>query len=85
MDFENTPSEKTELNIAAIKQVIDVALLENMRNDSINSYPAIHGKYDNYSYLCWTISPTLSCVIKYSPTNTTEADIRKMAASLQCE
>ena len=82
MYFEDIPESISDLDILALRQVIDLTLLENTYTCNINSWSAIHGEYNNYSYLCWTVSPEISCVIKYSPNYIETEDIFKMADSI---
>ena len=48
----------------------------------INEYDAFQCEIDDRSYLCWTISPEISCVIEYSADVNDEADILRMAESV---
>ena len=75
--------ENTGLNTDAIGMVIDFAQIQNRRECEVNSYEAFQCEMGERSYLCWTISPELSCVIEYSTAAVDEADVFQMAESVQ--
>ena len=75
--------EHTGLNTDAIGMVIDFAQIQNRQNCKVNAYDAFRCEMGERSYLCWTISPEISCVIEYSADVNDEADIFRMAASVQ--
>lgn len=81
--FENTSIENISLNTTAIGHVIDLASLENINKFTINYQEAIEGTLKDHTYLCWTISPEISCVIEYNSADVSRDDILKMAASIQ--
>ena len=73
----------TGLNTDAIGMVLDFAEIENKRHCKVNGHDAFLCKIEERSYLCWTISPEISCVIEYSADAIDEADIVRMAESVQ--
>ena len=75
--------EDTRLNTDAIGMVIDFTQIQNRRECKVNAYDAFQCEMGERSYLCWTISPEISCVIEYSADVNDEADIFRMAASVQ--
>jgi len=75
--------EDTGLNTDAIGMVIDFAETENKRHCKVNGYDAFLCEIEERSYLCWTISPKISCVIEYSADTIDEADAFRMAESVQ--
>ncbi len=75
--------ENTGLNTDAIGMVIDFAQIQNRRECEVNAYEAFQCEMGERSYLCWTISPELSCVIEYGADTINEADIFRMAESVQ--
>ena len=81
--IEDEYGETTGLNTDAIGMVIDFAQIQNRRDCKVNAYDAFQCEMGERSYLCWTISPEISCVIEYSADVNTEADIFRMAASVQ--
>lgn len=80
--LSNESGEYTGLNMEAIGMVIDADLIENKRECMVNEYDAFQCKIENRSYLCWTLSPEISCVIEYSADAVEEADIFQMAESV---
>ena len=56
--------------------------LENRRDCEVNDKEAVIGELDGQTYLCWTISPTYSCILEYTARAIPEADIFRMAASV---
>lgn len=75
--------EDIGLNTDAIGMVIDFAQIENKRQCKVNEYDAFQCEIEKRSYLCWTISPEISCVIEYNAEIVDEADIFRMAESVQ--
>ena len=75
--------ENTGMNTNAIGMVIDFAEIEKKRHCKVNEHDAFQCKMGERSYLCWTISPEISCVIEYSADTINEADIFRMAESVQ--
>lgn len=75
--------EDIGLNTDAIGMVIDFAQIENKRQCTVNEHNAFQCVIKERSYLCWTISPEISCVIEYSADTSDEADIFRMAESVQ--
>ena len=73
----------TGVNTDAIGMVIDFAEIENKGHCKVNGHDAFLCKIEERSYLCWTISPEISCVIEYSADAIDEADIFRMAESVQ--
>ncbi len=77
------PREYTGLNTDAIGLVIDFSQIQNRRDCKVNAYAAFRCEMRDRSYLCWTISPKISCVIEYSADVNNEADIFQMAKSVR--
>ena len=75
--------ENIGLNTDAIGMVIDFTQIQNRRDSKVNAYDAFQCEMSERSYLCWTISPEISCVIEYSEDVNDEADIFRMAESVQ--
>ena len=74
--------EDTGLNTDAIGMVIDFDQIQNRRDCKVNAYDAFRCEIGEQSYLCWTISPEISCLIEYSAEVNNEADILQMAKSV---
>ena len=81
--IEDEYGDNTELNTDAIGMVIDFAKIENRRSCKVNEYDAFQCEMGERSYLCWTISPEISCIIEYGADTIGEKDIFKMAESVQ--
>ena len=75
--------EYTGLNTDAIGMVIDFDQIQNRRDCKVNAYDAFQCEMGDRSYLCWTILPEISYVIEYSADVNDEADIFRMAESVQ--
>lgn len=73
----------TGLNTDAIGMVIDFAQIRNRRDCKVNAYDAFQCEMGERSYLCWTISSEISCIIEYGADSIDEADIFRMAESVQ--
>lgn len=80
---DDAPTEYLGLNQIALEQVVNVDVLENCRDCEINDKEALIGELDGQTYLCWTISPTYSCVLKYTAGSISELDIFRMAESVR--
>ena len=78
--YEADPAEVTGLHIDSIKSV--VALPDEYENCDVGEMVGEWFEKDDRAFLCWTISPEISCVIEYSPSSVTRADIFKMAESV---
>ena len=72
----------TGLDMNAIGIVIDPELIENKRECRVNEYDAFLCELGDRSYLCWTLSPELSCVIEYSKGVVEDGSIFRMAESV---
>lgn len=81
--IEDEYEENSGLNTDAIGMVIDFAQIRNRRDCKVNEYDAFQCEMGGRTYLCWTISPEISCVIEYSADVNDEADIFRMAQSVQ--
>lgn len=80
--YEADAAEQTGLNTEAIASVIDPAEAENCRECTVSDLPAAIYQKDGRAYLCWTITPELSCVIEYDPAVESEEDMLRMADSV---
>ena len=70
------------LNTTALGLVIDFTAIENRRPCEVNGLEAFQCEMNDRTYLCWTLSPEISCVIEYN-SGTDETDIFRMAESVQ--
>ena len=80
--LENESGDDTGLDITAISMVIDPELIGNKRECRVNKYDAFLCELGDRSYLCWTLSAELSCVIEYSAEAIIEECIFRMAESV---
>ena len=80
--LENESGGYTGLDMNAIDMVIDPELIGNKRECRVNEYDAFLCELGDRSYLCWTLSPELSCVIEYSAEAISEESIFRMAESV---
>lgn len=80
--IEDESGEYTGLNTDAIGMVIDFAQIQNRQDCKVNAYDAFQCEMGECSYLCWTISPEISCVIEYGAEAIEKADIFRMAESV---
>lgn len=81
--MEDVYGDDAGLNTEALGMVIDFSQIENRRSCKVKEYDAFQCEMGGRSYLCWTISPELSCIIEYSENVNTEAEILRMAESVQ--
>ena len=79
---DDEPAESFGFNKTALEQVVDMDALEKRRDCEVNGLGAIMGELNGQTYLCWTISPTYSCVLEYTAESASEADILRMAESV---
>ena len=80
--LENESGGYTGLDMNAIGMVVDMTQIENKRECKVNEYDAFLCELGYQSYLCWTLSPELSCVIEYSKGVVEEGSIFRMAESV---
>ena len=80
--LENESGDNTGLDMNAIGMVIDPEQIENKRECKVNAYDAFLCELGDRSYLCWTLSPEISCAIEYSKGSADEASIFRMAESV---
>ena len=80
--LENESGDNTGLDMNAIGMVVDPELIENKRDCKVNEYVAFQCEIGERTYLCWTLSPEISCVIEYSKGSVEEASIFRMAESV---
>lgn len=79
---ENESGKYAGLNMDAIGLVIDISQIENKRECMVNEYDAFQCEISDRKYLCWTLSPEISCIIEYSPQAISEENILRMAESV---
>ncbi len=79
---KNTFRDDTGLDRNTMGLVVDTNLVENKRECKVNKHDALLCEVGDQSYLCWTLSPEISCVIEYSKGSVDEAIILRMAESV---
>ena len=80
--LENESGGYTGLDMNAIGMVVDMTQIENKQECKVNDYDAFLCELGDRSYLCWTLSPELSCVNEYSKGVVEEGSIFRMAESV---
>lgn len=80
--YEEDPSGQAGLNTDAISAVIPAEEAESSRTCTVSGHPAAVYQKNGRTYLCWTLTPELSCVIAYDPAVVSEGEIRAMAESV---
>jgi len=80
--LKNESGKYAGLNMDAIGLVIIISQIENKRECKGNEYDAFLCELGDQTYLCWTMSPELSCVIEYSAEAISEESIFRMAESV---
>lgn len=80
--LSNESGEFTGLNMAAIGLVIKISQIENIRECAVNEYDAFLCEIEDRTFLCWTLSPEISCVIEFDQGNIDEETIFSMAGSI---
>ena len=80
--LENESGGYTGLDMNAIGIVVDPEQMENRRECKVNEYDAFLCALGDRSYLCWTLSPEVSCVIEYRAESINESIIVRMAESV---
>ena len=79
---EADANDQYGLNTDAISAVILPNEAESCRECTVSGLPAAIYQKDGRAYLCWTITPELSCVIEYDPAVESEEDMLRMAESV---
>ncbi len=80
--YEADANNQTGLHTDAISAVIVSDEAEECRECTVNDFPAAIYQKDGRAYLCWTITPELSCVIEYDPAVESEEDMLRIAESV---
>lgn len=80
--LSNESGEYTGLDMNAIGLVVDISQIENKRECTVNEYDAFQCEVSDRTYLCWTLSPEISCVIEFDMDVTDGNDILHMAQSI---
>ncbi|MBP3700594.1 MAG: hypothetical protein J6I64_01765 [Lachnospiraceae bacterium] len=78
----NGSADHPNVDQRALEVVIDFDQASGHRDCKVGDWPAVLCEKDGRTYLCWTISPEYSCVIKYDAEAVAEEDIFRMAESV---
>lgn len=74
--------EYVGLNMDAIGMVVDPELIEDKRECKVNEHDAFQCEIGERTYLCWTLSGKVSCVIEYDEDEIKEEHVMRMAKSV---
>lgn len=80
--FDEVP-EMNGVHLEAVQSIVDIDNAEDSKETKILEYDAIIYTLNEREYLCWTISPEISCILEYTPGTVPDEDIRLMAESVQ--
>ena len=80
--LENESGGYTGLDMNAISIVVDMTQIENKRECKVNEYDAFQCEIGDRTYLGWTLSSVISCVIEYDADDINEENIMRMAESI---
>ena len=80
--LSNESGEYAGLNMDAIGLVIDFSQIENKLECTVNEYDAFQCEIGDRTYLCWTLSSEISCVIEYDANTVNQDSIFRMAESV---
>lgn len=81
--FTEAELDSTGLDTDVIGTVVDLPSAEQTEDCKVGDFPARIYSIGEQKYLCWTSSPEYSFVIEYTSGSVDEADIFKMAESVQ--
>ena len=77
------PSSVTGLNTDALNVLFPVDMMDSCKEMMIQDWHGALYKKDDTAYLCWTVDPEVSYVLEYTPSKMSDADIIKMAESVE--
>ena len=77
------PSSVTGLNTDALNVLFPVDYMDSCEEMMIQDWPGALYKKDNTAYLCFTYDPEVTYVLEYTPSKMSDADIIKMAESVE--
>lgn len=81
--YEADPDDITGLDVEAIVGIIDPSDADSEKSCMVNDMDAALYRRGERYYLCWTDTPEYSFVLEYEPDLITEAEIFRMAESVQ--
>ena len=77
------PSAVTGLNIDALNALFPVDMMDSCEEMMIQDWHGALYKKDDTAYLCFTCDPEVTYVLEYTPSKMSDADIIKMAESVE--
>lgn len=77
--------EDEGLNMDALKLVVDFDALDSKTECEVNTREALQCELEDRIWLCWTLSPEVSCVIEYPRSVLSAEEVMKMAESISPE
>lgn len=83
--YETDPTEITGLNVDVLPCVFDPETADNSYACTVNNWNAMLYEKGDRFYLCWTVTPEYTLILKYDPETVTETDIFRMAESVNTE
>ena len=77
------PSSVTGLNTEALNVLFPVDMMDSCEEMMIQDWHGALYKKDDTAYLCFTCDPEVTYVLEYTPSKMSDADIIKMAESVE--
>ena len=77
------PSAATGVNTDALNALFPVDIMDSFEEMMIQDWPGALYKKDDTAYLCFTCDPEVTYVLEYTPSKMPDADIIKMAESVE--
>ena len=79
----NDPESVTGLNTEALNALFPVDMMDSCEEMMIQDWHGALYKKDDTAYLCFTCDPEVTYVLEYTPSKMSDADIIKMAESVE--
>lgn len=77
------PTAVTGLNTEALNVLFPVDMMDSCEEMMIQDWHGALYKKDDTAYLCFTCDPEVTYVLEYTPSKMSDADITKMAESVE--
>ena len=77
------PTAVTGLNTEALNVLFPVDMMDSCKEMMIQDWHGALYKKDDTAYLCFTCDPEVTYVLEYTPSKMSDADIIKMAESVE--
>ena len=82
-EWVNDPESVTGLNTEALNALFPVDMMDSCEEMMIQDWHGALYKKDDTAYLCFTYDPEVTYVLEYTPSKMSDADIIKMAESVE--